>query len=244
MKRKTAVITGASRGIGAACAKVLASHGYDLILNCISNEKMLNELSDDLKNRYGVQILIVCGDVSDYSFVERMFEEISAFTDTIDVLINNAGIAHLGLLSDMSIEEWNRLISTNLTSVFSCSKFAIPIMLKAGSGKIINISSIWGLYGASYEVAYSATKGGIDSFTRALAKELAPSDIQVNAIACGVIDTDMNRSIDEESLELLREEIPAGRFASADEVAEMVFSVITSPSYLTGQIIQFDGGYI
>ncbi|MCR5468985.1 MAG: SDR family oxidoreductase [Lachnospiraceae bacterium] len=244
MKRKTAIITGASRGIGKACAQVLAEQGYDLVLTCNKNVEMLNNLSNELKDKYHIQVLNICGDISDYSFVESMFEKIADFTETIDVLINNAGIAHMGLLSDMSIDEWNRIINTNLTSVFACSKLAIPRMLKNGGGKIINISSIWGLYGASYEVAYSATKGGIDSLTRALGKELAPSNIQANVIACGVIDTDMNSVVDEESMNEIKEDIPAGRLGTPEEVAKMALQLIESPSYLTGQIIQFDGGYI
>lgn len=244
MKRKTALITGASRGIGAATAIALAKEGYDLILNCNKSKDKLLELADELHDTYHVQVLAICGDVSDFDFVSTMFNRVSEFTDTLDVLINNAGVAFFGLLSDMTIDEWNRLISTNLTSVFSCSKFAIPLMLKSGYGKIINISSVWGLYGASLEVAYSATKGGIDSFTKALAKELAPSNIQVNAIACGVIDTDMNSCLDDDTLSELAEEIPAGRLGTPEEVADMVLGIINSPAYLTGQIIQFDGGFI
>jgi len=244
MKRRTALITGASRGIGNAVAKKLAKEGYDLVLNCRNNIDSLAALAEELRNDYHIQVLTIQGDVGNYDFVCSMYEEINTFCDGLDILINNAGIAHIGMLQDTTIDEWNSLINTNLTSVFACSKLAIPGMLKAGGGNIVNISSIWGLYGASCEVAYSATKGGIDSFTKALAKELAPSGIKVNAIACGIIDTDMNKCVDEESMAELVESIPAGRLGSPDEVADMVFQVVTSPSYLTGQIIQFDGGFI
>ena len=173
-----------------------------------------------------------------------MFEEICALGESIDILINNAGISHIGLLQDMSIEEWNQVLNTNLTSAFSCSKYAIPDMITRKQGKIINISSIWGCSGASCEVAYSASKGGLNLFTQALAKELAPSNIQVNAIACGVIDTDMNRCFSEEERSALIEEIPAGRMGSPEEVASLAYSLATASSYLNGQILTLDGGWI
>ena len=162
-----------------------------------------------------------------------MFEEICALGESIDILINNAGISHIGLLQDMSIEEWNQVLNTNLTSAFSCSKYAIPDMITRKQGKIINISSIWGCSGASCEVAYSASKGGLNLFTQALAKELAPSNIQVNAIACGVIDTRMNACFDAEERSELENEIPAGRFAAPSEVADFVQQLIDAPSYQT-----------
>ena len=173
-----------------------------------------------------------------------MFEAICALGESIDILLNNAGISHIGLLQDMSIEEWNQVLNTNLTSAFSCSKYAIPDMITRKQGKIINISSIWGCSGASCEVAYSASKGGLNLFTQALAKELAPSNIQVNAIACGVINTRMNACFDAEERSELENEIPAGRFAAPSEVADFVQQLIDAPSYLTGQIISFDGGYL
>ena len=160
-----------------------------------------------------------------------------------DIVVNNAGISHIGLLGDMTIEEWNHIISVNLTSVFSTSKLAIPHMLHQKSGKIINISSIWGNVGASCEVAYSACKGGINAFTRALAKELAPSNIQVNALACGAINTQMNDFLDEAERAALLEEIPAGRMGEASEAAEMIRLLAEAPAYLTGQVIAFDGGW-
>ena len=162
----------------------------------------------------------------------------------MDVLINNAGISYIGLLTDMSIDDWNRIVSTNLTSVFSTSRLAIPHMVHEKKGKIINISSVWGIAGASCEVAYSATKSGIHGLTRALAKELAPSNIQVNAIACGVIDTEMNGRLNEEERQDLMDEIPSGRFADPEEVAELALKLTDTPAYMTGQIIGIDGGFI
>jgi 3-oxoacyl-[acyl-carrier protein] reductase len=159
-----------------------------------------------------------------------------------DILINNAGISYVGLLQDMSPEEWRSVIDTNLTSAFNCSKCAIPYMLKKHSGRIVNISSMWGNVGASCEVAYSASKGGINTFTKALAKELAPSGIAVNAIAFGMVDTRMNAFLDEEEKASLIEEIPAGRILSPQESADIIYSVSMMNSYVTGQIITADGG--
>ena len=172
--------------------------------------------------------------------VEELFEQIPA----LDVVINNAGISYVGLLHEMTTEDWHQVMHTNLDSLFYTSKYAIPLMLHKQSGQFINISSVWGNAGASTEVAYSASKGGVNSFTRALAKELAPSHIQVNAIACGVIDTDMNKCFSPEDIEVLREEIPADRLGQPEEVAQMVLSLLQAPAYLTGQIITLDGGWI
>lgn len=241
---KTAVITGASRGIGAALANKFAANGYNLSLCCRSSYEQLTSMADNLHEKYGVEVICFAGNVGDFNFAKEMINRTIEHFGHISVLINNAGISHIGLLSDMTIDEWNNIVATNLTSVFSFSKLTIPHMLSAGDGRILNISSVWGNVGASCEVAYSACKGGINSFTKALGKELAPSNIPINAIACGVIDTDMNRCFDEDERKELAEEIPAGRFASPDEVADMAYSIVTAPSYLTGQIITFDGGWI
>lgn len=244
MKRKTALITGASRGIGRAAAKAFAKGGYDLILNCLRSEKELDALSKTLEHEYHIQARIFCGDIGDYGFVCRMFEQIRDFCGGIDVLINNAGVSYIGLLHEMPYEEWERALQTNLTSVFSCCKCAIPHMISKKSGKIINISSAWGVCGASCEVAYSASKGGVNAFTKALAKELAPSNIQVNAVAFGVIDTDMNQALDASEREALASEIPAGYFASPEEAGTFLYQLAHAPAYLTGQIIRFDGAWI
>ena len=237
--RKQALVTGASRGIGKAIAETLASNGYDLILTCVSSINMLNEYSQELAKKYGISCACAKVDMGNYEEVKELFRTIRH----LDVVVNNAGISHVGLLNDMSVEEWDKVMHTNLDSCFYTSKHAIPLMLQNGGGKIINISSVWGNVGASMEVAYSASKGGMNSFTRALAKELAPSNIQVNAIACGVIDTDMNKCFSEEDMAMLKEEIPADRLGTTEEVAEMVMQIINSPAYLTGQIITIDGGW-
>ena len=241
---KIALITGASRGIGAALARVFAQNGYHLALCCHKSDAQLDALANELSEQYHIEICTFTGDVGDYAFVEQMVNKTLEKFSKIDVLVNNAGISYIGLLTDMQIEDWNHIVATNLTSVFSTCRCCVPSMVSQKSGKIISISSVWGNVGASCEVAYSACKGGINSFTRALGKELAPSNIQVNAIACGVIDTEMNARLNEEERAALADEIPSGRFSSPEEVAELVLLLCSSPSYMTGQIIGMDGGFI
>lgn len=243
MQRKTAFITGASRGIGRAIALTLAKEGYHLFLNCNHSISELESLAKEITALPGGSCQLLCGDIGNPDVVRNIFRQIYTSCDALDVLINNAGRAHIGLLTDMSDEEWNCLIQTNLSSVFYCCREAIPPMVARKSGCIINISSMWGTYGASCEVAYSATKSGINGLTKALAKELAPSQIPVNAIACGVIDTTMNGQLDATERESLENEIPAGRFGTPQEVADCILQLIKSPAYLTGQIIGFDGGF-
>ncbi len=243
MKPEIAFITGASRGIGRAIAIEFARAGFSLAINCKQSLAELNQLAKELTDRFHIPCLTLAGDVGDENFVNLAFETIEKKLGSVTILVNNAGISHIGLLSDMSLKEWNHIMETNLTSLFCCCKRAIPDMVHNKSGRILNISSVWGNSGASCEVAYSASKGGVNSFTKALAKELAPSGISVNAIACGVIDTRMNQGFSQDERMELIEEIPAGRFGSSEEVARLALSVINSPSYLTGQIITLDGGW-
>lgn len=238
--RKTALITGASRGIGAAIATLLAANGYHLVLTCDKSMPALIQLSEQLMEEYAVSCLPLQADMSKEEDVLEIFEQIK----NLDVVVNNAGISHVGLLSDMTAEEWHRVIGVNLDSCFYTSRAAIPLMLQKHVGHIINISSVWGKAGASMEVAYSASKGGMNAFTRALAKELAPSGIRVNAIACGVIDTQMNACFTAEDMATLKNEIPADRLGNPMEVAQLVLQLISGPAYLTGQIITIDGGWI
>ena len=242
--KQTALITGASRGIGAALAETFARAGYQLTLCCQHSEGKLMELVQRLQEQYHTTVLVRIGDVGDYAFVKTMVDATLEAFGSIDVLINNAGISYIGLLTDMSIEDWNRIVATNLTSVFSTCRCVVPSMVHNKRGRIINISSVRGNVGASCEVAYSACKGGINSFTRALGKELAPSQITVNAIACGVIDTDMNRCFSEEERAELIAEIPAERMGRPEEVAELALSIASGHAYLNGQIITLDGGWI
>lgn len=239
MIERTLMITGASRGIGAATAERFAKAGYDQVLICKNNRERMERLAERLHTEYGIHVQIFAGDVGEEAFAERVFAE----CPEVDILINNAGVSHVGLLSDMTMEAWDAMIRTNLTGVFLFSRYAIPAMVRKKEGQIINVSSVWGSVGASCETAYSATKGGVNALTKALAKELAPSNIQVNAIAPGCIDTDMNGNLTEEERDALCEEIPAGRFGTPEEAAELIFSVAHAPSYLTGQIIGLTGGW-
>lgn len=241
---KNVLITGASHGIGEAIARNFAAKGYNLALCCKNDIDKLNKTAKELEDSFHIKVKTYQINVSNYSDVEKMCSDVLKTLGNIDVLVNNAGISHVGLLQDMSIDEWNKVISTNLTSVFNTCKSLIPSMVSAQIGKIINISSVWGNMGASCEVAYSASKGGVNSFTKALAKELAPSGISVNAIACGCIDTRMNDCFSDEDKAALCEEIPAGRFGSADEVAQLALQLTESSNYLTGQIITLDGGWV
>lgn len=240
MMRKTALITGASRGIGRACAAALAKDGWDLYLTCLNSVPELEQLADQLESSYHITCRSFVGDIGDSGTVKKLFKSI----DSLGLLVNNAGISYIGLLHEMTDEAWQRVISTNLSSVFYTCRQAVPLMLSQKRGRIINISSVWGAYGSSMEAAYSASKGGVNAFTKALAKELAPSNIQVNAVACGAIDTDMNRCFTTEELDALRDEIPADRLGRPEEAADLVLMLTRSPSYLTGQIITLDGGWI
>lgn len=238
-QNKTALITGASRGIGKATAELFAENGYDLVLTCHHSMEALEELARQLHSAYGTSCRAVQADAGSEQDVGKLF----AGLRSLDVLVNNAGMAHLGLLSDMTSAQWHKVLAVNLDSCFYTCRAAIPLMLQRHAGRIINISSVWGTRGASMEVAYSASKGGMNAFTKALAKELAPSNIQVNAIACGIIDTAMNSTLSAEDLETLREEIPADRLGSPLEVARLALQLAEAPAYLTGQIITIDGGW-
>lgn len=236
---KYALITGASRGIGAAAARTFASAGYNLILTCRNRTDLLNDLAAQLEASFHILCQAITADMSDFSQVSSVFAQIGE----LDVLVNNAGISYVGLLSDMTPEEWHTVMGTNLDACFYTCKLAIPKMLRNHSGRIINVSSVWGNVGASMEVAYSASKGAVNSFTKALAKELAPSNIQVNAVACGLIGTEMNAHLTAEDLEELCAEIPADRMGTPEEAAQLILQVAQAPAYMTGQIITMDGGW-
>ncbi len=239
---KTIIITGASRGIGRAIALQLAGKDINIIINCVHNLELLNEVRDEIIAK-GACCTAIVGDVSKFDTAAEIFDTAHRLYGKSDILINNAGISHIGLFQDLSPDEWNRIMNVNLGSVYNCCHFAVKDMLTAHNGKIINISSVWGSVGASCEAVYSASKGAVNAFTKALAKELAPSNIQVNAVACGAIDTDMNRHFSREEIESLRDEIPAGRMGNPSEVARTVRFLCEAPEYLTGQIITLDGGW-
>lgn len=244
MLKKTVLITGASRGIGRAAALRFARGGYHVFINCNKSLSSLEDVKRAIESLPGASCTMVPGNVGNPANVRQIFQQILSECKGIDILINNAGIAYMGLLSDMTDEEWIEIVQTNLSSAFYTSRSAIPYMVSQKKGRIINISSMWGSVGASCEAAYSAAKSGIHGLTRALAKELAPSNIQVNALACGVIDTAMNGLLDEEEKAALAEEIPMSRFGTPDEVAELIWQTAHAPEYMTGQIIGIDGGFI
>lgn len=239
MSEKYALITGASRGIGEAIARRFAREGYHLYLTCSNSYNALLTLSKELSQAYNVPCQAFQTDMGDFAQVEELFSHIP----TLDVLVNNAGIAHMGLLMDMSREEWQHIMDVNLNSCFYTAKFSIPLFLQKHSGCILNISSVWGNVGAAAEVAYSTSKAGVNGFTKALAKELAPSHITVNAIACGVIDTSMNQCFSPGEIQELIDEIPADRLGKASEIAEIALQLVNTPDYMTGQIITVDGGW-
>lgn len=241
---KVAYVSGASRGIGKGIAEKLAQDGYNMSLTCEKSKTSLEDLAAELRERFHVEVLTSVGDVGKYDFMKKVGNDTLDTFGHIDAVINNAGIAHIGLLTDMSPEKWDRMMRVNLYSVFYSAKVFTPSMIQRRSGSIINISSMWGRAGASCEVAYSATKGGINSFTMALAKELAPSNISVNALALGVMDTDMNSMLSKDDKEELVEDIPIGRFGTPEDVGSTVSALLKTPRYLTGQVIGMDGGYI
>ena len=240
----TVLITGASRGIGKETAEVFAKNGARLALVCKNSKEEMSAHADYLAETYGVPVRCYFGDIADYSFVESIKEDLHDSIGLPEIVINNAGISVVGLFTDLTPAEWKKVIDTNLTSVFNTCNIFLPYMISAKKGRIINISSIWGNVGASCEVAYSASKGGVNSFTRALAKEVAPSNVQVNAVAFGAIDTEMNSHLSEEERAAFEEEIPAGRMGTPKEAAAFIYHIATAPDYMTGQIVTFDGGYL
>lgn len=245
MEKQTLCITGVSRGIGRAIAELFSDGSYNLILNTGTHEDArLKFQKEFLTDHPYCPLYTSCGNVGDPDYVQWFISEGQKRFGNVDILINNAGIAHIGLLSEMTTAQWQKLLNTNLSSVFYTCRAVIPGMVHNKSGRIINISSIWGNTGASCEAAYSATKGGVNTLTKALAKELAPSNIQVNAVSCGVIDTTMNSCFSEEEKAQMAEEIPAGRFGTTQEVAHTVQKILEMPSYVTGQILTIDGGFI
>lgn len=239
---KIAIVTGASRGIGREIAKALARKKIKVIANYCHSEKQAIELQEELKQE-NVEIDIVKADVSKREEAKRLANFAIQQYGKIDILVNNAGVSEYKLFSDETDEDWNRVINTNLYSAFAMCQEVIPNMVYNKSGCIINISSIWGLVGASLEVIYSVSKAGMDGLTKALAKELGPSNIRVNSIAPGAIDTDMNKGMTQEEWKELKEEIPMGRIGLPEDIAKCVKWLIED-SYTTGQIISINGGWV
>lgn len=242
--KRTVLITGSSRGIGRATAKKFAIEGYNVIINYYKSKDKAYSLLEELLS-FGANAIVVQGDVSDRKQVEGMFKKSYEKFGNIDVLVNNAGIADMTLFTDVTEEQWQRMFDVNVNGMFNCCQCVLPKMISEKSGRIINIASIWGLVGASCEAHYSATKGAIISFTKALAKELGPSNILVNAIAPGAVDTDMIGGISEEIREVLKEETPLGVIAKPEEIADVIYLLSTEETKLiTGQVINPSGGFV
>ncbi len=241
MTNKVIIVTGGSRGIGASIVKLLAEEDYKVILNYNQSEHAAEEIKQELLQQ-GKKIEIFKADVSKREDVRKLIQFAIEKFHKIDVLINNAGIAQEKLFTQITDEDWNKMIQTNLNSVFYCTQEVVPYMLEKQAGSIINISSIWGVTGGSCEVHYSVTKAGIDGMTKALAKELGPSHIRVNSIAPGAIDTDMNKNVTEEEWEEVKREIPLDSIGKAKDVAKCAKWLIED-EYTTGQVISINGGW-
>lgn len=241
---KVALVTGASRGIGAAAALALAQAGMDIAVHYHQNERAAAETVQRCRSA-GVRAEPFACDVSDSGQVERMCAEIRERLGAPLVLVNNAGVDAFGLLTDTTDDEWRRVMGTDLDGVFYCCRALIPGMVHAKYGRIVNISSMWGVSGASCEAVYSAAKAGVIGLTKALAKELGPSGITVNAVAPGVIRTDMNARHSAETLQELCEETPVCRLGEPEDVAAAIaFLASDQAGFITGQVLGADGGYL
>lgn len=241
---KIALITGASRGIGRGIAVEMAKQGAQVVINYSKDDEGANKTLEEIKKMNGYAILVK-EDIGTFNGCKNMVEEVIKTLGRIDILVNNAGISSIGLFMDSQEDDINKMVNINLLGAMYLTRNVIEYMIPRKCGTIINISSIWGEVGASCEVLYSATKGGVNLFTKALAKELAPSNIRVNAIAPGVINTQMNECFSEEEKNSLADDIPIGRFGEPTEIGKIaVFLSSDDSSYITGQIIKADGGFI
>ena len=243
MKRKTVLITGSSRGIGSKTATLYALNGYNVVINYNKSKSTALRLLADLK-KLNSNCMAIKADVSNKEEVDAMISEIIKKFDKIDVLVNNAGISQTKLFQDITYEDFNEVVGVNLGGVYNVTNAVVPYMISAKNGNIINISSMWGLVGASCESMYSATKSAVIGLTKSLAKELGPSNIRVNCIAPGVIDTEMNEGYTYSELDKIEEATPLGRVGKAEEVARVVYFLSgENSSFITGEVINVSGGY-
>ncbi len=241
---KYALITGGSRGIGAAAARELARRGWGVAVGYLRSGERARALAEEL-SALGVPAMAVRADVADREQVERMVDNVLEKFCQLDSLICSAGLSHVGLISQIDESEWRRLFAVNVDGVHHCCRAVLPHMLSRKAGSIVTLSSMWGQVGASCEAAYSATKGAVIAYTKALAKELGPSNIRVNCVAPGVIDTDMNARLSRSDLAALAEETPLGRVGTAEEAAKAIaFLAGEESSFLTGQVIAPNGGLV
>lgn len=243
--RPVALVTGASRGIGREIATALAAEGYSVAINYLHSADAAQSLAVELHERFGVPAATFCCDVSDAPQVAAMFGAVADTLGKVDLLVNNAGIAQQKLFTDITTAEWDGLFAVDVRGVFLCSREALRHMIQEKHGSIVNISSIWGLTGASCEVHYSAAKAAVIGLTKALAKEVGPSGIRVNCIAPGVVDTEMNRQLDAAAMEALRNETPLGIVGSCEDIAHaVIFLASEKARFITGQVLSPNGGIL
>lgn len=237
------LITGASRGIGAACARIFAENGFRVFINYFKSSDRAEQLCGELREK-GADVFTFCADISDSVQVEKMMSEISARFGGVDILINNAGIAQQMMFCDISEQDWDKMFNINIKGMYLCTQKALPYMVNKKSGSIINLSSMWGLSGASCEVHYSAAKAAVIGFTKALAKELGPSGIRVNCIAPGAVATEMNSALSDEDIAELCNETPLGKIATPDEIAKAIYYMAVTDTFSTGQVLSPNGGLV
>ena len=241
---KTVLVTGASGGIGSACARLFADKGYKVAVHCHKNKAAAEEITNELRSK-GCEVFCVCADLSDEAQVKAMFAEIRNTLGAVEILVNNAGVAQQKLFTDTTQSDYDFIFGANVLSAVNCSREALKDMIAAHSGSIVNISSMWGISGASCEVLYSASKAALIGFTKALAKEVGPSNIRVNCVAPGVVDTKMNANLSSEDIEILSDETPLCRIGKPEEIANAVaFLATQDASFITGQVLSVDGGFI
>jgi len=244
MNDRTVLVTGGSRGIGAAVARTFAAHGLNVVIHYMQSHEAAEETAKQCA-KLGGRVFTIAADLRSREQIQQMKERLESIDLMPDILVNNAGVAHYGMLADVTEEVWDDVMEINLKGMFLVTQAFMGRMVSQRFGRIINVSSIWGLTGASCEVLYSTAKGGMNAFTKALAKELAPSGVTVNAVAPGVVDTSMIHHLSEEEWQALMEEIPVGRFAEPDEIASLVYFLSKPESgYITGQIISPNGGWL
>ena len=244
MARKAVLITGASRGIGRAAAELFARRGYGVLINYRQDAGAAHELEKQLLDS-GADALAVQADVAHEDQVLRMMEMAVKRFGFIDVLVNNAGIASQKLFTALTTEEWRRMMAVHVDGTFHCCREVLPAMIREKRGAIVNVASIWGLSGASCEVAYSTAKAAVIGMTKALAREVGPSGVRVNCVAPGVIDTAMNAAAGADILDMLAEETPLGRIGTAQEAAQAIaYLASEEASFITGQVLTVDGGFI